>query len=120
MKAREFYNLRIEYGPQAAMAVALGISQSLVSMYERGYALIPEHIARSIESIIDGAGKQQRLTGRDVYDFRAKAGITQKQLAAALGVSHVTISNWESAGEAMPLSNRYGKLLADLDPMADF
>lgn len=120
MDAREFYNLRIQYGPQAAMAVALGVSQALVSMYERGYAKIPEHIAQSSISLIDGNEKVERKNGLDVYEFRVKAGITQRQLAAALGVSYVTVSNWETGGEAVKLSYRYDKQLGDLDPMSDF
>ncbi len=120
MDGREFYNLRIQYGPQGAMAVALGISQSLVSMYERGYAKIPEHIAQSAVSLLDGNEKVERKNGRDVYEFRAKAGITQRQLAAAMGVSHVTVSNWETGGEAVKLSYRYDKILGDLDPTSDF
>ncbi len=120
MDKDEFRDLRMQYGPQAVTGLALGISQSLVSMYERGYVPIPDYIAKNIAELVNTNEKSERLNGRDVYEFRAKSGITQKQLAAALGVSHITVSNWETAGESTKLSHRYSTLLGDLDPNGDF
>lgn len=43
----------------------------------------------------------QKKIGRFIADNRRKAGMTQRELAEALGVSNRTISKWE-CGDGMP------------------
>lgn len=38
---------------------------------------------------------QQNIIGRNLTTLRKNAGLTQKELAAKIGVNHSVISNWE-------------------------
>lgn len=49
---------------------------------------------------------------RELRSLRAGAGLTQQQLAKKLGVSHISVSRWET-GKAIP-SPRYIKKMADM------
>ena len=49
---------------------------------------------------------------RELRSLRAGAGLTQQQLANKLGVSHISVSRWET-GKAIP-SPRYIKQMADM------
>ncbi len=116
MTADEFHRLRVEYGSQASMALALGVSQSMISIYECGYRPIPDHVVTLIRHTIELGRVAAKITGKSIYDFRVTAGITQKQLSKVMMVSPVTISNWESGGEEIKLSPRQAKRFLELDP----
>ncbi|MCI1925647.1 MAG: helix-turn-helix domain-containing protein [[Lactobacillus] timonensis] len=49
---------------------------------------------------------------RELRSLRAGAGLTQQQLADKLGVSHISVSRWET-GKAIP-SPKYIKQMADM------
>lgn len=49
---------------------------------------------------------------RELRGLRVGAGLTQKQLAEKLGVSHISVSRWET-GNAIP-SPKYIKKMADM------
>lgn len=49
---------------------------------------------------------------RALRGLRVGAGLTQEQLAKKLGVTHISVSRWET-GQAIP-SPRYIKAMADL------
>ena len=49
---------------------------------------------------------------RELRGLRMGAGLTQQQLADILGVSHISVSRWET-GKSIP-SPKYIKALADL------
>ncbi len=107
MTKDEFYAWRKSIGPQSFAANKLGISQATVSIYECGYKPIPDEIAELCEIIsINDEEQKPRATGRDVYDFRVKNKLTQKQIARAMLVSHVTVCRWEIDGEQAVLSPR--------------
>jgi len=36
------------------------------------------------------------MNGKDIRKFRKKLGLTQKELAAILGVDQVTVNRWEN------------------------
>ena len=49
---------------------------------------------------------------RELRGLRMGAGLTQQQLADILGVTHISVSRWET-GKSIP-SPKYIKALADL------
>lgn len=55
------------------------------------------------------------LPGADLRDAREIAGLTQAQVAAALGVSRVTIVAWEAKARVKaPKASAYLRVVADL------
>lgn len=47
--------------------------------------------------------------GENIWRFREQAGLSQEQLAEALGVSRQTVSNWEN-DRATPDAYKFGRL----------
>ena len=65
--------------------------------------------------------QQAAIAGREIRELRERRGLTQHQLADALGTSARTVGNWER-GESVP-RNRMGMLREffglDVDAAAD-
>lgn len=88
---------------QSALAGKLGVSQSLISMWERGVAIPADDQSRQIGSMLnsgvkaDGSVTSDRVAGEKIRERRLSNGLSQKELADKLGVSQPLVSQWESA-----------------------
>ncbi len=60
----------------------------------------------------------QPLIGKLIREYRKLMGLTQKQLAAELGVAYLTINRWEN-GHATPSSMAMKLLEQKLNEMAE-
>ncbi len=55
-----------------------------------------------IVSMTPSPGEGPRMTPAEIKDLRARLGLTQKQLAAKLGVAWRTVQQWESGRRKAP------------------
>ena len=69
---------------------------------------------------MESLGKGQRMVGEKLMKLRKKRGMSQQEVASALGVTQQTVSNWEcdqgapSLDKAADLARLYGVSLDDL------
>ena len=69
---------------------------------------------------MESLGKGQRMVGEKLMKLRKKRGMSQQEVASALGVTRQTVSNWEcdqgapSLDKAADLARLYGVSLDDL------
>lgn len=57
----------------------------------------------------------QHRTGADLKDARELAGLTQEQVATALGLSRQTINSWEGRARVVaPKADRYLRVISEL------
>lgn len=52
-----------------------------------------------LDRLPDALAHRRRVIGANVRAARLAAGMTQVQLAAALGTSHPAVSRWENGGD---------------------
>lgn len=116
----EGFGERIKRGRQALgltqgqAAARIGVSQSALSHWERGQGepreekrLAAERLIREAERAAHPGGEEDAATdGSDGLDLRIKrarlsSGLTQAEVAARIGVTPRTVSNWER-GESTP------------------
>jgi len=118
---------------QGALAKLLGVSSAAVVAWEGGKAVPGESNRRSLVEMMgmgveevggrlgrkkaDAGGKGgeeekgKALTPEQVRDIRGKLGLSQKELAAKLGVSANSVCNWET-GKTTPRGKSIEKLPA--------
>jgi transcriptional regulator with XRE-family HTH domain len=101
---------------QEDLAAEIGIDRATLLRYENGQ--VAEENMR-VEALIKAAiicGRDKYFccspyhiflaedAGRQIKQYRKRAGLTQKQLAAACGVALNTVKRWESNEHKPPLS----------------
>jgi len=109
---------------QGRLAELLGVSSAAVVAWEGGKTVPGESNRRSLVEMMGlgaekaeagGKGgeeeKGKALTPEQVRDIRGGLGLSQKELAAKLGVSANSVSNWETA-RTTPRGKNVEKLLA--------
>jgi transcriptional regulator with XRE-family HTH domain len=89
--------VRLDRGlPQRTVAEALGVRVETVRMWEAGRARpLPRHHSRLVRFLGDdpepaGSGRGERIRAR-----RRRLGLTQAELAAALGIDEGTVNDLE-------------------------
>jgi len=134
MKPEQIKGLRGKLGlTQGALAKLLGVSSAAVVAWEGGKTVPREGNRRSLVEMMgmgveelggrlgrkkgeagEKGGKEEKgkaLTPEQVRDIRGRLGLSQKELAAKLGVSANSVSNWET-GSTTPRGKSIEKLLA--------
>ena len=113
---------------QQQLADAIGTTMQNISQYERG---IRTPKIKALQKIADALGVPvaefldeeltSMTTGERIRKARLRAGVTQEQLAALLGVDRATISKYESGIIDPPTSqmNRIADLLSMDSAAAD-
>jgi len=107
---------------QADLAKRLGVSTSTVTAWERGKATPGRQARKALKDLMRAPAAATRqappstppaseLTPAQISELRKKAGLSQAQLAARLGVSPNTVSNWET-GNTTPRRSSVEKLRA--------
>jgi DNA-binding transcriptional regulator YiaG len=74
-------------------------------------------MARTHEDLLLIANVRNAVNEGRVREIRRRAGLTQDEIASALGVTESCVSHWE-AGRRQPrgkVAIRYGRLLAALE-----
>ena len=83
-----------------------------VSALERKAVVLARQSARSAEAAPTGSTETTaRFQARGLRSLRKRLGISQAQLAKLLGVSGLTVYNWES-GKASPRKERLAAIVA--------
>ena len=91
---------------RAQLANRLGVSRACVSRWERGLRAPQGGDAARLRALVgEHAGPAV-----DVFDLRAKLGMTQRVFGAQFGVSRQQVQKWES-GTAVPHRNQLDKLV---------
>ena len=91
---------------RAQLANRLGVSRACVSRWERGLRAPQGGDAARLRALVgEHAGPAV-----DVFDLRAKLGMTQRVFGAQFGVSRQQVQKWES-GTAVPHRNHLDKLV---------
>jgi len=85
---------------QQAIANAIGTSLTAWSKWEGGRGK-PSRIARTLMSILARGGKlnvkKTEWTGGEIKTLRQSLGMTQQEIASAMGVSLLAYCQWERA-----------------------
>ena len=91
---------------RAQLANRLGVSRACVSRWERGLRAPQGGDAARLRALVgEHAGPAV-----DVFDLRAKLGMTQRVFGAQFGVSRQQVQKWES-GTAVPHRTHLDKLV---------
>ena len=81
---------------QGQLAEKIGVTKALLDSWERGLCKPNFESYDKLCSFFDLYQKErEKVTGNRLREFRESLGVSKKQLAAFLGVSQVTIGNWE-------------------------
>lgn len=89
---------------QAQLAARSGLSDTAISYYETGRRAptvkTAQKLAVALGCTLDDLTQSPQVISRDEFptwlrDHRKRAGFTQKQLAAQIGVARSRISQWE-------------------------
>ena len=100
---------------QRAVAAALGVTAGTFGQWERGkYRVSPRHHS-SLAELLDippGQHPWPQLTPDMLAYWRNRAGLTQRAVAAALGVTATAFGQWERGTHSIP--PRHHAALADL------
>lgn len=92
---------------RAQLAARLGVSRACVSRWESGLRAPQGGDAARLRALVgEHAGPAV-----DVFDLRAKLGMTQRVFGAQFGVSRQQVQKWES-GTAVPHRNQLDKLVS--------
>ena len=134
MSPEQIKRLRGKLGlTQGRLANLLGVSSAAVVAWEGGRSVPGESNRRALAKMLDmgmeevggrlgrkkaeAAGKGSKeekgkaLTPEQVREIRTRLGLSQKELAAKLGVSANSVCNWET-GKTTPRGKSIEKLLA--------
>lgn len=90
---------------RAQLAARLGVSRACVSRWEKGLRAPQGGDAARLRAWLGDAG-----TAIDVFDLRAKLGMTQRVFGAQFGVSRQQVQKWEN-GKATPQRSQLDKLV---------
>jgi DNA-binding transcriptional regulator YiaG len=104
-----FKTLREKLGfSQTDVGKVCGVGQSTVSEWESGVAPLPAKALQALMMLASGnmqiENPENLISGADLIKLRKALGMTQSELAAALGVHSVTVARWESASRDKPLA----------------
>ncbi|HMB82151.1 MAG TPA: helix-turn-helix domain-containing protein [Vicinamibacterales bacterium] len=91
---------------RAQLARTLGVSRACVSRWEKGLRAPQGGDAARLRTMV---GKHEG-PAIDVFDLRAKLGMTQRVFGAQFGVSRQQVQKWES-GAAVPHRSHLDKLV---------
>ena len=91
---------------RAQLAGRLGVSRACVSRWERGLRAPHGGDAARLRALVGEPGR----SAVDVFDLRAKRGMTQRVFGAQFGVSRQQVQKWES-GAAVPHRSQLQKLV---------
>jgi DNA-binding transcriptional regulator YiaG len=91
---------------RAQLARTLGVSRACVSRWEKGLRAPQGGDAARLRTMV---GRHEG-PAIDVFDLRAKLGMTQRVFGAQFGVSRQQVQKWES-GAAVPHRNHLDKLV---------
>ncbi len=93
---------------QAAFAKKLDTSGASVCLWEKGRNPIPARFIPKLDALVRPPppprtakpGKKLQLTPSEIAGLRRKLGLTQTEFAKRLGVSQMTVCNWEKGKSA--------------------
>ena len=91
---------------RAQLAGTLGVSRACVSRWEKGLRAPQGGDAARLRAMVG----EHTGPAIDVFDLRAKLGMTQRVFGARFGVSRQQVQKWES-GTAVPHRNHLDKLV---------
>ena len=91
---------------RAQLARTLGVSRACVSRWEKGLRAPQGGDAARLRTMVGG----HEGPAIDVFDLRAKLGMTQRVFGAQFGVSRQQVQKWES-GAAVPRRRHLAKLV---------
>ena len=91
---------------RSQLAAKLGVSRACVSRWEKGLRAPQDGDAARLRGWLG----EDTSTIVDVFDLRAKLGMTQGVFGAQFGVSRQQVQKWES-GKAMPQRSHLDKLV---------
>jgi len=77
-------------------------------------------LSSGVDALLEQARSRRNLPlPADRRRIREAAGLSLRAVAAALGVSHTAVANWEAGGTPREQERgSYGRLLEELDRMA--
>lgn len=113
MSGRQFRTLRMAvFATQEECAAFVGMNRTMITRYETGVLVVPRRMQLLMEAlgrIRPSVASSRPMRRSDVVRARRRLGLTQRQLAGALGVSVSLVRAWEqdrrpvSAAAAMAL-----------------
>jgi transcriptional regulator with XRE-family HTH domain len=107
---------------QQELAAIVGVTVTTISKWEQGtsgtetirrFAELCRVLKCHIEDIVD-VTKDERLTPR-IAELRKQQGLSQRELAQAIGATEVTIANWERGRSGLDWIERLIRLCDGLD-----
>ena len=98
---------------QKELAERIGVSESTICNWEKGYTASDVHLLPRIWKVVGEPAQPPVGTLREaLIDYRRRLGLSQRGLAASIGVDPSTVASWER-GEHEPQA-RLAQIIGDL------